>query len=143
MRPIDSVHMQTALLHASLSKAVRKKVGAVLVTKQGVVLTGYNGTPSGYTNQCENSVYSVATDEWTTVSRPEVIHAELNTILKAAREGVSVLYSTIYVTLSPCIACSAMLTQAGVKKVIYLEEYRDNSGILLLKDCNVEVLKFN
>lgn len=141
MKPIDSVYMQTALLHASLSKAKRKQVGAVLVTKQGVVLTGYNGTASGSDNSCEMVHYD-AQGNYSFITKPEVIHAELNTILKAAREGVSVLDSTIYVTLSPCIACAAMLAQSGVKKVIYLEEYRDNSGILLLKDCNVEVLKF-
>lgn len=137
MKPIDSVYMRTALLHSTLSKALRKQVGAVLVTNQGVVLTGYNGTPSGYSNTCEDIL-----QDGSLVSKNSVIHAELNCILKAAREGVSVLESTVYVTLSPCVACAAMLAQSGVKKVIYLEEYRDNSGILLLKDCNVEVLKY-
>lgn len=137
MEPIDSVYMHTALLHSMLSKARRKQVGAVLVTNQGVVLTGYNGTPSGYSNTCEDIL-----QDGSLVSKNSVIHAELNCILKAAREGVSVLESTVYVTLSPCVACAAMLAQSGVKKVIYLEEYRDNTGILLLKDCNVEVLKY-
>lgn len=137
MKPIDSVYMQTAILHSGLSKARRKSVGAVLVTNQGVVLTGYNGTPSGYDNSCEDIL-----SDGSLVSKNSVIHAELNCILKAAREGVSVLESTVYVTLSPCVACAAMLAQSGVKKLVYLEEYRDSSGILLLNDCNVEVIKY-
>lgn len=118
------VYMQTALLHAGLSKANRAKVGAVLVTNQGVLLTGYNGTPHGWNNDCED-------DHNTT--KPEVIHAELNCILKAAKQGVSVVDSVVYVTLSPCVSCSAMLAQAGVKKVYYREQYREKTGVEYLQ----------
>jgi len=101
---LDSTYMGTALLHARLSKARRSLVGAVLVTRQGVALTGFNGTAKGRDNNCEDEVFSWG---WwnppVLVTKSEVIHAELNCILKAAREGVSCLGGTIYVTLSPCV----------------------------------------
>lgn len=124
---------------AKRSKATRKKVGAVLVTNSGVILSGYNGTATGCDNCCE---------EWVEENggylrtKQEVIHAELNCILKAAREGVSVIDSVCYTTLAPCIQCSAMLIQAGVKEVHYIEEYRDTKGVELLK-TRMNVLKHN
>jgi dCMP deaminase len=130
---IDSVYIGTALLHARLSKAVRKQVGAVMVTPNSTTLTGYNGTPSGTDNLCEDTQGK---------TKLEVLHAELNCLLKAAKEGVSVTGSTLYVTLSPCMQCSAMLLQAGVKRIVYLEEYRDLSGIDYLDSHGVEVDKF-
>ena len=132
-RELDEIYMQTALLHSSLSKATRKHVGAVLVTKQGVTLTGFNGTATGLPNTCEDA-------EGNTLSH--VIHAELNCVLKAAKEGISVLDSTMYITLSPCQQCSAMLIQAGVTRVVYLEDYRCKAGILLLERSGVRVEKF-
>lgn len=135
---LDSVYMQTAILHAKLSKARGKSVGACLVTSTGTIIPSWNGMPQGYDNNCETEL-----PDGSLVSKGSVIHAELGCILKCAKEGINTTAATVYVTLSPCEACSAMLVQAGVKKVMYLEEYRDNSGIILLKDCNVEVLKFN
>jgi dCMP deaminase len=123
----NDIYMQMAELMASQSKAIRKKVGAVLVTNNGVVLTGYNGTPSGWDNTCEHKT------EDGLVTKPETIHAELNCILKAAKQGVSVIGSSVYVTLSPCSQCAAMLAQAGVKAVYYREQYRDKSGVSLLE----------
>ncbi len=122
----DSLYMGTAILFSRLSKAKRAKVGACLVTNNGVILGGLNGTPTGHTNECEVEINGQL------VTKPEVIHAELNCILKAAKEGVSCVDSTIYVTLSPCVQCSAMLIQAGVKRVVYKNLYRDNTGICLL-----------
>lgn len=130
---LDSVYIGTALLHARLSKAVRKQVGACLVTPSGTTLTGYNGTPSGTDNTCED-------DQGKTKS--EVLHAELNCLMKAAKEGVSVTNSTLYVTLSPCMQCSAMMLQAGIKRVVYLEEYRDLSGTEYLDNHGIMVEKF-
>ena len=130
---LDSVYMGTALLHARLSKAIRKQVGAVMVTPNSTTLTGYNGTPSGTDNLCEDTQGK---------TKPEVLHAELNCLLKAAKEGVSVTGSTLYVTLSPCMQCSAMLLQAGVKRVVYFDEYRDLSGIEYLDIHGVSVEKF-
>lgn len=127
---IDSVYMGTALLHARLSKAKRAKVGAVLVTKSGVTLTGYNGTPSGWDNVCEDNQNK---------TKPEVIHAELNCVLKAAKEGISVVDSVVYVTLSPCVPCAAMLAQAGIKELVYQKVYRDTIGLDLLERHGIVV----
>ena len=141
-KELDSVYMQTALTHAMLSKAVRAQVGAVLVTRQGVTLTGYNGTAKGRDNCCEEEHID---KDWfvTRVTKPEVIHAELNCILKAAREGVSCIDSTVYVTLSPCVQCSAMMVQAGVKRLVYKTPYRDTSGLNLLEDCGVSIQQYS
>lgn len=129
---LDLVYMQTALLHASLSKAVRAKVGAVLVTQQGVCLTGFNGGYPGDDNICED-------EEGNT--KPTVIHAELNCCLRAAKEGVSTLGSTMYVSLSPCLSCSSMLIQAGIKRVVYLQNYRCQKGLDLLQQAGIIVSK--
>ena len=144
-KQLDETYMGTALLHAKLSKARRAQVGAVLVTNQGVTLTGYNGTPTGRSNDCEVLVKTSLPYlfEDTLVTKPEVIHAELNCIMKAAREGVSCIGATVYVTLSPCIQCSAMLVQAGVKRVVYKQQYRDDSGVELLKSCGILVQSYD
>lgn len=131
----DSIYIQMAHLNATQSKAERKKVGAVLVTESGILLPGYNGTPRGMNNSCE-----YVTPEGL-VTKQSVIHAELNCILKAAREGVSVVNSTLYVTLAPCEACAAMIVQAGIKEVYYSEEYRSTSGIDLLKEAGISITK--
>jgi dCMP deaminase len=137
---LGGVYLGTAMLHSKLSKARRKKVGAVLVTKNGVVLTGYNGTPAGLDNNCEYENYSLSNpNDFELVTKPEVIHAETNCILKAAREGVSCIDSVLYVTLQPCVACSAMMIQAGVKEVNYIEQYRDDRGIVLLHEAGIQV----
>ena len=142
-KELDGVYMQTALAHASLSKAVRAQVGAVLVTSHGVTLTGYNGTPRGLDNCCEELKPQPFPHEPALVTKPEVIHAELNCIMKAAREGVSCIDSTVYVTLAPCVQCSAMMIQAGVKRLVYKTPYRDMSGLLLLKEAGVLTQSFH
>lgn len=133
--------MGTALLYAKLSRAKRAQVGACLVTNNGVILGGVNGTAVGRPNGCEvlvkTSVPEHLTD--TLVTKAEVLHAEKNAILKAAREGVSCVDATMYVTLAPCVQCAAMMLQAGVKRVVYLQQYRDNSGVELLQESNVVV----
>lgn len=137
-KQLDETYMGTAMLHARLSKAKRAQVGAVLVTNQGVTLTGYNGTPRGLSNACE--VFQTVHDTGPVyVTKPEVIHAELNCILKAAREGVSCIGATMYVTLSPCVPCAAMMIQAGIKRLVYKDIYRDQGGIALLLQAKVDV----
>lgn len=133
---LDSTYLGTALLHAQMSKCIRKKVGAVLVTKHGVTLTGYNGSPAGLPNACE---YINEDGEY--ITKSSTLHAELNCILKAAKEGISVLDSTVYVTLMPCVACSAMMVQVGVKRLVYQENYRDASGVDLLSQAGIVVEK--
>jgi len=114
---LDAMYMQIAVEHSKLSHAVRAKAGAVIVTPDQVMLGGYNGTPSGYPNECEDKI------DGKLVSKPTVIHAEENALLKAAREGVSTKGSTLYVTLEPCRKCSAMLKSAGILRVVYLDKY--------------------
>jgi len=160
-KELDATYMGTAILHSKLSKAIRAQVGAILVTKQGVTLTGYNGTAVDRPNECEDRIYpneyagdfQQHYDEFDAafpfvdsrgyycklVTKPEVIHAELNCIMKAAREGVSCVDATVYVTLAPCVQCAAMMLQAGVKRVVYLQQYRDDSGVKLLQESNVVV----
>ena len=133
---LDKVYMQNAVNMATLSYAIRKKVGCILVTPENLQIGSYNGQPSGWDNVCED-VHTTSDPHYQLfeylVTKNTVIHAELNTILHAARQGVSIKGSTIYITLSPCSACSAMIAQAGIKRVVYEEDYRDTSGINLLK----------
>lgn len=144
-KQLDETYMGTAMLHARLSKAKRAQVGAVLVTSQGVTLSGYNGTPTGLSNECEAIVKTTLPYLFkdTLVTKPEVIHAELNCILKAAREGVSCIGATMYVTLSPCVPCAAMMIQAGVKRLVYKDTYRIQDGTDLLQSAGVVVESYD
>lgn len=134
---LDKVYMSMAESIATLSKARRNKVGCVLATPENVMLSSYNGTPSGWDNRCED-VHETELFEHL-VTKPTVVHAELNAILHAARQGVSVKGATLYTTLSCCTACSAMIAQAVVKRIVYKDEYRDSSGINLLKGRGIIV----
>lgn len=138
MKTLDSTYLLVAELHARHSKAIRKQVGACIVTKSGIIIPGYNGTPSGTDNQCENTVCDPE-GNILLVTKANVIHAELNCILKAAKEGISVVGGTCYVTLAPCLQCSAMLVQAGIDKVIFKETYRTSEGIEFLQKSNIEI----
>ena len=121
---IDRVFMNIAREIATLSHCTRHKVGAILVKDGNIISMSYNGTPSGTDNNCEKD----------NVTLPHVIHAEVGAILKAAKTGNSVNGSTIYLTLSPCIECSKLILQSGIKRVVYLTEYRNISGVIFLKD---------
>ena len=135
----DSLYMGVAILHSQLSKARRTKVGACLVTPHGVVLGGYNGTPRGMDNNCEHEKYLPRLDITELTTKQEVIHAETNAVLKAAREGISTQDSKVYVTLSPCVPCAAMLINAGISKLIYKDLYRDDFGVQLLLKAGIIV----
>ena len=143
-KQLDKVYMQNAVNMATLSHAIRKKVGCILVTPENLQIGAYNGQPSGWDNVCEDIRTTddphFKPSEYL-VTKSTVIHAELNTILHAARQGVSVKGSTIYITLSPCASCSAMIAQAGIKRVVYQEEYRNTSGIELLRKHGIIVEK--
>ena len=134
---LDDVYMGTALLHGRLSKSRRKAVGAVLVTKSGVTLTGYNGSATGLDNNLEDEL-----PDGSLVTRLSTLHSELNCILKAAKEGVSVEGSTMYLTLSPCLHCSAMMIQVGIKELVWLETYRIPEGLDLLRQAGVECRQY-
>ena len=145
---LDKTYMDMAVAMSKLSKGVRAKVGAVAVTKNGVVITGVNGLPKELGNSLEQIIdntswYWNRANPQVLVSKSTVIHAENNILVKCAREGVSMLDSTIYTTLSCCEHCASMLASVGVKRVVYLDEYRCTKGIDVLKQCNVEVEKFS
>ena len=126
-------------MYARRSKGVRAKVGALLVTANGVLLPGYNGTAPGRSNDLER----VDMETGELITKTEVIHAELNCIIKAAKEGISCKGSTVYVTLSPCEHCAALLVSCGVKSVFYGEVYKSEDGINLLKQSGVNVEKLS
>jgi dCMP deaminase len=129
-RKFDSVFVNIAREIAKLSHCERSKVGAVIVKEGNIVSFGYNGTPSGMDNCCER---------WG-VTKQETIHAEMNAILKAARTGHAVDGATLYITMSPCVDCSKLILQSGIKRVVYLEEYRKTDGVDFLKKL-IEISK--
>jgi dCMP deaminase len=146
-KELDDTYMGTAILHSKLSKAMRSKVGACLVTQDGVTLTGYNGTPTGMDNVCETEINHgfnplINNNDIELVTKPEVLHAELNCILKAAREGVSCKNATVYVTMSPCVQCAAMMVNIGIKRLVYKEQYRDTAGINLLLKAGINAEQY-
>ena len=136
---LDQYYMSLALRVAELSHGVRAKVGSCLVTENDVSILSCNGLPTALGNELEFVEFGCGS----LTSKKEVIHAELNTVLKCAKEGVSVKGATIYTTLSCCAQCASMLASCGVKRVVYLEEYRDTSGIEILKTCGIVVDKLN
>lgn len=137
----DIAHLRSAEKYAELSHAVRKKVGAVAVTPQDVSIFSYNGTASGDDNCCEDNWGKDLSGNDVLVSKNTVLHSERNILAKSAKEGISLKDSTVYVTMSPCLECSLMLYQAGVSRVIFIEKYRDVSGIEYLVNHGVTVIQ--
>ena len=129
----DSAYIKMAAEWSKLSHCVRKQVGAIIVKDGMIIADGYNGTPSGFDNCCENDAGET---HW------YVLHAEANAILKLAKSNNSAEGATLYITLSPCRDCSKLIHQAGIVRVVYRDEYKDTSGIEILKSANVEVEKF-
>ncbi len=132
------------LIAEQLCYAKRSKVGAVIVKDHNIVAYGYNGTPHGFPNICEEEIpdsgAAFNTELKRTVTKPEVIHAEINAIAKAARQGIPTKNSILYVSISPCIECAKIIIQSGITNVIYEQQYRDVSGIELLKKANVKII---
>ena len=129
----DSAYIKMAAEWSKLSHCDRKQVGAIIVKDGMIIADGYNGTPSGFDNCCENDAGETY---W------YVLHAEANAILKLAKSNNSAEGATLYITLSPCRDCSKLIHQAGIVRVVYRDEYKDTSGIEFLKSANVEVEKF-
>ncbi len=128
---LDERYMRMARIWAENSYCERRKVGALLVKDKMIISDGYNGTPSGFENKCEDA---------DNVSKPYVLHAEANAITKIARSNNSSDGATLYVTASPCIECAKLIIQAGIKRVIYGEKYRIMDGVELLEKAGIEVL---
>ena len=127
----DSAYMRMALEWAKLSHCERKQVGALIVKGRMIISDGFNGSPSGFENNCED-------DEGNT--KWYVLHAEANAILKVASSSQSCKNSTLYITLSPCKECSKLIHQSGIKRVVYSQEYKDVSGIKFLDKAGVETM---
>ena len=131
---LDLRYMRMARIWAENSYCVRRQVGALIVKDKMIISDGYNGTPAGFENVCEN-------DEGFT--KPYVLHAEANAITKIACSNNSSKGATMYVTTSPCIECAKLIIQAGIKRVIYSEKYRLEDGLDLLRRANIEVVYIN
>jgi dCMP deaminase len=137
-KTFDSVYIQIANTWASLSKAERKKVGC-LVVKDGMIISdGYNGTPSGFDNKCEETDYFNQL-----ITKKEVLHAESNAITKLAKSTQSSEGATMYITAAPCEDCAKLIIQSGISRVVYGEFYKNEFGINLLKKAGVQVDKLN
>ena len=128
----DLAYLRMAKEWAKLSHCTRKQVGALLV-KNGVIISdGYNGTPSGFPNTCENEIGET---HW------YVLHAEANAILKVAKSTNNAQGSTLYITLSPCKDCCKLILQSGITRMVYLDAYKDTTAIDFLKNSGVEVVQ--
>lgn len=132
--------MDVAHRFAQLSTAKRLQVGAIIVKDDRIISIGYNGMPSGWTNECENYIYE-DDDFMHTKTKPEVIHAEANAIAKLARSPESGLGSFMFLTHAPCIDCAKQIYTAGIKEVFYKEDYRCRDGVDFLLKCNIIVKK--
>ena len=160
-RESDKFYIDVAKLCARNSYANKLKVGAIIVKDNQIISDGFNGTPSGLSNECE--IVDCATDYCNIIkdtpnpnytercayckyvkldTKDEVLHAESNAIMKCAKYGKSTNGATLYITHSPCIQCAKLIIQAGIKRVVYLDTYRKTDGLDLLKNVNVAVEQF-
>ena len=131
---LDRRYMRMALIWAENSYCTRRQVGALIVKNKMIISDGYNGTPAGFENVCE--------DEHG-LTKPYVMHAEANAITKIARSNNRSEGATMYVTASPCIECAKLIIQSGIKRVVYAEKYRLEDGLNLLKRAHIEVIYIN
>ena len=132
-KSLDSKYLRMARIWAENSYCKRRQVGALVVKDHMIISDGYNGTPSGFDNVCEEN----------NISFPYVLHAEANAITKLARSSNNSDGATLYVTASPCIECSKLIIQAGIKRVVYKDEYRLTDGVDLLRKAGITVEKID
>ena len=133
MSKFDRRYLEMAEIWAKNSYCKRRQVGALLVKDNMIISDGYNGTPSGFENVCEENG----------VTKPYVLHAEANAISKVAKSGNNSFGATLYVTASPCIECSKLIIQCGIKRVVYKDEYRLTDGVDLLRRAGIDVEKID
>ena len=129
-KSLDSKYLRMARIWAENSYCKRRQVGALVVKDHMIISDGYNGTPSGFDNVCEEN----------NISLPYVLHAEANAITKLARSNNNSDGATLYVTAAPCIECAKLIIQSGIKRVVYAETYRLDDGLKLLKRANIETV---
>ena len=149
-------YMDTAERFAQLSSARRLHVGAIVVKDDRIISIGYNGMPSGWDNNCEDKIYCYDGDileqqlpkdsntwkRYKLKSKPEVLHAETNAIAKLAKSNESGLGATMFITHAPCLDCAKLIYQSGISSVLYRNSYRNDDGLNMLRNCNVEVKKY-
>lgn len=132
-RQLDIRYLQMARIWAGNSYCVRRQVGALIVKDKMIISDGYNGTPQGFENVCE--------DPSTGKTKPYVLHAEANAITKVAKSNNSSDGATLYCTASPCIECAKLIIQAGIRRIVFCDEYHSDDGVDLLKKSDVEVVR--
>jgi dCMP deaminase len=130
-RQLDSRYLRMARIWAENSYCVRRQVGALIVKDKMIISDGYNGTPSGFENICEDDMG---------VTKPYVLHAEANAITKVAKSANNCDGATLYITASPCIECAKLIIQAGIRRVVYSDPYRNEDGLDLLRRVGIEVV---
>ncbi len=133
-KQFDKHYLEMAKIWAKNSYCKRRQVGALIVKDKMIISDGFNGTPEGFENECEDE---------NNVTKPYVLHAEANAITKVAKSGNNSKNSTLYATTCPCIECSKLIIQAGIKRVVYSTEYHKTEGLALLKRANIEVVNFD
>ena len=130
----DRAYLKMAMEWGKLSHCTRKQVGALIVRDNMIISDGYNGTPSGFPNACEDEKGQTNWNE---------LHAEANAILKVAKSTQSAAGATLYLTLSPCKECSKLVLQAGIRRLVYINPYKDQSGVDFLRSAGIDVVHFN
>lgn len=151
----DKYYIKVAKACAENSKARKLQVGAIIVKDNQIISDGFNGTPSGFDNNCENEVkinremcrvcekeHCEGCDNIALDTKPEVLHAESNAITKCARSGRASEGATIYITHSPCLSCAKLIIQSGIKRVVYNEPYKNEDGINLLRQAGIRIEKY-
>lgn len=130
----DNLYLDLCFRIAEMSHARRLKVGVLLVKDNNILSFGWNGTPTGFDNNCEDEL-----PNGELVTKPEVLHAEYNCLCKVCKTTVSSENSTMYLTCNPCMPCAKLIYQAGIKRIVYRDLYRDMAGVDFLKKCGVEI----
>ncbi len=133
-KKFDKHYLEMAVIWSKNSYCKRRQVGALIVKDKMIISDGFNGTPAGFENECEDKNYK---------TKAYVLHAEANAITKVAKSGNNSCGATLYVTTSPCIECAKLIIQAGIIRVVYLNEYHNTEGLDLLKRAGVEVINFS
>lgn len=130
-RKYDNAYLRMSLEWAKLSHCNRRQVGALIIKDGMIISDGYNGTPSGYENDCEDEE---GLTKW------YVLHAEANALMKLAKSGNYSKGATLYITMSPCKECSKLIHQAGILRIVYINKYKDDSGLKFLEECGLDVM---
>ncbi len=133
-KQFDKHYLEMASVWSKNSYCKRRQVGALIVKDKMIISDGFNGTPEGFENDCEDE---------NNITKAYVLHAEANAITKVAKSGNNSLGATLYVTTSPCIECSKLIIQSGIKRVVYLNKYHNTEGLDLLKRANIEIVNLS